>query len=331
MLCRVADSLFWMSRYIERAEDTARLADVNLQLLLELGLDEAGAEAHWLAIFESLGDRALFEKSYGKLTTRNAIEFLTFSQHNPSSVLCCVLAARENARMIRDQISSEMWEVINRLYLFMRAQDRNEVMSSGASEFFKQIKEWSHLFNGVTDATFPRQVGYEFIKIGCYLERADKTARIINAKQYLEGDHFNQGSAQDMIQWVAILSSCTALEAYQRIYVDDILPRNVVDFLIHSKDFPHSLLFCLSELQLAIHDISKCPVSHYSNEAERILGKLISNIVYTSVEEIIAQGIHEYLEHVLEEVSKVTLLLSEQYMFMPVVDPAKEAEEASTS
>ena len=326
MLCRVADSLFWMSRYIERAENTARLVDVNLQLLLELDLSETEIAAHWTSILESLDDKALYDQQWDAITTPSITEFLTFSRDNPSSVISCVLAARENARMIRDQISTEMWEVINRLYLFLRSQDAGQILRSGTSEFFQQVKESSHLFRGVTDGTFPRRVGYEFIKAGCYLERADKTARIVNAKQYLKDNiETPRGGAQDVIQWVAILRSCTALEAYHRIYVGDVRPSHVVDFLIHSRHFPRSILFCLSELQLAIHAISKCPVSLYSNEAERLCGRLISDILYSSVEEIVESGLHDYLSKVVSEVSNITLEISNQYMFFPVIDPAKEA------
>lgn len=328
MLCRVADSLFWMSRYIERAEDTARLVDVNLQLLLEL--DRHGDDsisAHWQGILESLGDLALYHQHCDEITTEAVTEFLTFSKGNPSSVLSCILAARENARMIRDQISSEMWEVINRLYLFLRSQNAEQVLHSSTSEFFQHIKETSHLFRGVTDGTFPRRVGYEFIKAGCYLERADKTARIVNSKQSLkEAASTPSGGAHDVIQWVAILRSCTALEAYHRIYVGDVDPRHVVDFLIHSRHFPRSLIFCLSELQLAIHAISKCPVSLYSNEGERLCGKLISDILYTSVDEILSTGLHAYLGKVTGEISKITTELSERYMYFPITDPALAAE-----
>lgn len=323
MLCRVADSLFWMSRYIERAENTARLVDSNLELLLELKHDDELAVDHWQRILDGLGESALYQKKIGDVTTAGVTEFLTTSTLNPSSVFSSVFAARENARMIRDQISTEMWEVINHMYLKLQTQNSSYLIKSGASEFFKEIMEWSHLFSGVTDATFPRKVGYEFIRAGCYLERADKTARIMNNPHF----HSPKGKAEDLIQWVAILKSCTAMEAYQRIYVGDVHPKHVVDFLMHSRHFPRSLLFCLSELQLAVHGISNCPVSHYSNEAERLCGKLISNILYTSVEEVMGHGLQDYLDHVIEEISKITTKLSERYMFLPVVDPAKEAEE----
>jgi uncharacterized alpha-E superfamily protein len=327
MLCRVADSLFWMSRYIERAENTARLTDVNIQLLLELEhYDDELTGAHWRAVLRSLGDHSLFDKRSKETGTPEVTEFLTFARDNPSSVFSCVLAARENARMIRDQISVEMWEIINRLYLFLREQDAAKVLRSGPSDFFQQIKEMSHLFRGMTDATFPRQVGYEFIKAGCYLERADKTGRILDISHYLRTPDLSPPKpvrldAEHVVQWITILRSCTAHEAYHRVYVGDVLPRHAAGFLVLSRDFPRSILFCLNQLQLSLHAISGCPLSHYSNEAERLCGKIISEIVYSSVDDITTDGLHELLTRVKRAVDGIAVELSKHYMFYPIVDP----------
>lgn len=327
MLCRVADSLFWMSRYIERAENTARVADVNIQLLLEtFHHDPTLIEAHWGSILDGFGDRALFDSLYDELNTPNAAEFLTFSRGNHSSVLSCVLAARENARMIRDQISSEMWEVINRLYLFLKGQDASRVLSAGSSGFFEQIKEFSHLFRGITDATFPRQLGYEFLRAGCHLERADKTASILDSKHYLldNADISADKVAHEIVQWVSVLRACTGVEAYHRVYVSDVSRYNVVDFLVQSREFPHAILFSLNQLQLAIHAISGCPLSRFSNEAERLCGRIISKVLYTSVAEIVDEGLHAYLGDIKNSVERIAVELSNRYMFFPIVDSADD-------
>jgi uncharacterized alpha-E superfamily protein len=329
MLCRVADSLFWMSRYIERAENTARLTDVHVQLLLELSSgDGEMTAAHWRAVLASLGDLAPFEESGAPCDTPSVTQFLTFSADNPSSVLSCVLAARENARMIRDQISVEMWEVINRLYLFLRKQDAGRVLRAGPSDFFQVIKEMSHLFRGLTDALFPRKVGYEFIRAGCYLERADKTARILDVTHHMgEGAGARVAAGLDaptVVLWVSALRSCTALEAYHRVFVGEVLPRNVIDLLVLSRDFPRSLLFCLNQLQLSLHAISGCPVSHYSNEAERMVGKVISEIAYSSVESILRDGLHDLVVRVKGAVNGIALELGHLYMLYPIIDPTGE-------
>ncbi len=327
MLCRVADSLFWLSRYIERAENTARLTDVNIQLLLEVGHDdEAVEEAHWRDYLESLGDTPLFEKHYERMDTYSVAEFLTFSRENPSSVLSCVLAARENARMIRDQISSEMWEIINRLYLFLRQQDPARVLNTRSSAFFEQISQMSHLFRGVTDATFPRQVGYEFIKAGCYLERVDKTGRILDTNHRLlpAGKTVTESSADEAVQWVSVLRAGAALEAYHRVYVGDVRAREVVSFLLLSREFPRSILFALNQLQLALHAISGCALTHYSNEAERLCGRIISRLVYTSVDEILADGLHAFLSEIEDTANAIALEIAAHYMFSPIIDSEDE-------
>lgn len=333
MLCRVADSLFWMSRYIERAENTARVVDVNIQLLLETANnDNELAAVHWGAILDGFGDSALFESLYDEVSSYNVADFLTFNRDNGSSVLSCIYAARENARMIRDQISSEMWEIINRLYLFLKGEDPARVLTSGSSAFFEQIKEFAHLFRGITDATFPRQLGYEFIRAGCYLERADKTISILNSKHYLSDsdDVDTEKTTHEVVQWVSVLRACTGVEAYHRVYVSDVSKRNVVEFLTQSREFPHSILFSLSQLQLAIHAISGCTLSQFSNEAERVTGRIISKVLYTSVKEIIADGLHDYLLNLKSDIEKIAIELSNKYMFFPIVDSAEDATQTQT-
>ncbi|MFW6354468.1 MAG: alpha-E domain-containing protein [Verrucomicrobiota bacterium] len=333
MLCRVADSLFWMSRYIERAENTARLIEVNLQLLVETHYaEEADLEDHWKPILESTGDLALFQQKHARCDSRSVTEFTTFDLENPSSVLSCLSAARENARAVRDQISPEMWEILNRLYLNLRSSDSKRVWKRGPAQFYQEIKEYSHLFQGVTEATFPHRAGYEFIKAGKFLERADKTSRILGLKHLFEryGDHATGGMV-DIGQWIAILSACSALEPYHRAYVASGEARNVIAFLLQSRDFPRSVLFCLSQLQLAIHAISGCPTTHYSNEAERFCGRLISDLNYAVTEEIMDGGLDTFLDHAQETIDKIALQLSQRYMFFPIVDPASAVMEQKMS
>ncbi len=326
MLCRVADSLFWMSRYIERAENTARLVDVNLQLLLESEhLDDDSIKAHWTPIMEATGDLGLFWKLYNKAESRQVTEFLTFSRENPSSVINCVMAARENARMIRDQISPEMWEIINRLYLYVKDTNAKTIWRNGPYAFYQDIKEFSHLFQGITDATFPHRVGYEFIKCGRYLERADKSSRILDIIHPLFApDHEPSDGPFELAQWIAILNACSALEAYHKVYVSDVVPLYVAQFILQSRDFPRSVLFSVNHLQLALHAISGCPFSHYSNEAERLTGRIISDLTYTNTDEIIAEGLHEFLLKAQLQIDRIAIELSNRYMFFPIVDPVAE-------
>ncbi len=329
MLCRVADSLFWMSRYVERAENTARLVEVNLQLLLDSeALRNGRVEAYWGPMLHSTGDRSIYDGLYDEINSQNVMEFLTFNSRNPSSIISCVKAARENARMIRDQITEEMWETLNRLYHYIKKTSQFPIGHSGLYDSFRQVKEYSSLFVGITESTYNHQVGYEFMRAGRYLERAEKTGRIIDSKQHLLEYAEDQRSAA-IIEWGAVLRATSAFPAYQQAYRSDVRPLHVLELLISSRNFPRAMLFCLNELQRSIHAISGCPVTHYSNEAERLCGRLISQLNYTSMQEMVERGVHEFLVHVQKEIEKITVELSQQYMFFPVIDPAAEEEAAA--
>lgn len=321
MLCRVADSLFWLSRYIERAENTARLVDVNLQMLLDLR--RAGDETvhqYWTPLLVSLGDLAPFRKRYERADSRSVSAFLTLDASNPSSVLSSVTAARENARMIRDQISAEMWEVINRMYLFIREQRLDDVWQSGLSDFCQQVREYAQLFEGLTDATYPREVGYEFIRTGRFLERADKTGRLLDTRHFASLRDSSDAEQASSVPWVALLRATSALEAYHQQYQNDVDPRFVAEMLIRSRSFPRSVRYCVEALEQSLHAISGCPFSHYDNEAERLCGRLLAELKFTSMDEIVERGLHRFLEHVCDTLEAIGLAFSERYMFFPVVD-----------
>lgn len=325
MLCRVADSLFWMSRYIERAENTVRLVDVTLQTLLE---SEHGSEeisySHWKPILTSLGDLELFESQHPAKTSRDVTDFLTFSTRNPSSVFNCIAFARENARMIRDQISSEMWETINRMYLFLKKTDAAKVCNELSNDFFGQIKEFSLLFQGITEATFPHQLGYEFIICGRQIERADKTCRILDSKRLMRLNAHSENDALDTAQLAALLKGCSAYEAYHRIYVSQVTGDHVRSMLILSRSFPRSVLFCVNKLQLAMHAISKCSIAQYSNEAERKMGLLISRLNYANETDLHGDKAHSFIESIENSLAEIAAELSNRYMLTEIVDPVAD-------
>lgn len=325
MLCRVADSLFWMSRYIERAENTVRLVDVTLQSLLESEHDnEEISYRHWTPILTSLGDLGLFESQHPGKSSREVTDFLTFSRNNTSSVFSCIASARENARMIRDQISSEMWETINRMYLFLKNTDAEKVCNDLSFDFFRQIKEFSLLFQGITEATFPHQRGYEFIICGRQIERADKTCRILDTKRHMRTPNQSDNDALDTAQWAALLKACSAFEAYHRIYVSEITGDHVRNMLMLSRHFPRSVLFCINKLQLAMHAISKCPITYYSNEAERRIGMLISRLNYANNQDLGHDKADKLIEDIEDALAEIAVELSKRYMLAEIHDPVAE-------
>ncbi|MGF1452318.1 MAG: alpha-E domain-containing protein [Opitutales bacterium] len=325
MLCRVADSLYWMSRYIERAENTARMVEVNLQLLLDAErLPETHLDSFWRPIMDSTGDITIFERLYPELNSQSVMEFLTLNRDNPSSVISCIFAARENARMIRDQISEELWEIINRLYHYLKTAGSPRIGQSSLYELFSRIKEYSHSFVGIAESTFPHEIGYEFIKAGRFLERADKTGRILVSKLHaLDG---GESEPEKIVQWAAVLRACSAMNTYRHRYKIEIVPAEVLRLLLCSRDFPRSMLYSLQQFQSAIHAVSGCPVTHYSNEAERRAGRLISDLSYSSVQELLARGIDKFFANAHSELDAIGSELSQLYMFFPVFDPATEDE-----
>ena len=313
MLSRVADSLYWMSRYMERAENDARLLDVNLQLLLDLG-GEAEAMQHWAPVIASLEETSLFDSLYGTADEASVTEFLTLQKKNPNSIISCLTLARENARTTREQISSEMWEEINRLYLFVQSDAAPKLLLASPHEFFKRVITGSHLFQGVTASTMTHGEGWDFIRIGTLLERADCTSRILDVKYHIllpTGEDI--GGNVDTIQWMAVLKSCSGLEAYCKLYVSQVAPWKVAEFIITDQEFPRSIRYCVDSLDNALHRISGVDESRYANEAERLSGRLRSDLDYVTIGEVFEFGLHEYLIEVQERLVEVNNAMHATY------------------
>ncbi|RKU28836.1 hypothetical protein C6497_08740 [Candidatus Poribacteria bacterium] len=292
MLSRVAESIYWMSRYIERAENVARFVDVNLQLLLD---QPAGIQAQWDPLVATTGDDALFSDKYGEPTHETVIKFLTFDTENPNSIISCLRAARENARSIRENISSEMWEQINDTYLMVTETPEEWTMTE-PHQFFTDIKIASQLFIGQTDNIMSHSEGWHFCQLGRLIERADKTSRIVDVKYFiLLPSVVDVDTSYDDIQWGALLHSASAFEMYRRTH-GMILPNSVVHFLLLDRDFPRSVLYCLKNAEESLHAISGTPIETFSNPAEQGLGQLHSEFAYAQVDQILNTGLHEFLD-----------------------------------
>jgi uncharacterized alpha-E superfamily protein len=302
MLSRVADSVYWLNRYIERADNVARFVDVNLNLLLDL---PSGVGQQWEPLILTTGDLNLFQERYGEVTADNVIEFLTFDQEYHNSILSCLRFARENARSIREIISSEMWEEVNRFYLMVKDAAAQGVPQANLPSFFTQVKLSSHLFAGVMDATMTHNEGWHFGVMGRLQERADKTARILDVKYfYLLPSAEWVGRPLDQIQWISLLRSVSAYEMYRKCQ-RRITPSNVAEFLILNRDFPRSIHFCLRQVERCLHEITGTPVGTWSNPAERALGRLCSELGYLTIADIIETGLHEFLDHIQSRINEV--------------------------
>lgn len=300
MLSRVADSVFWMSRYVERAENNARFIDANHNLTLDLG-EELGDQ--WAPLVYTTGDQEPFFARYGTATRDNVLHFLTFDAENPNSILSCLSRARENARTAREIISSDMWEELNRFYLLVREAVRDGCRCD--HEFFAQIKRASHLLIGTTAATMSHGEAWHFARMGRQLERADKTSRIVDVKYFiLLPKASDVGTTLDVVQWSALLRSASALEMYRRSH-GRIVPAKVTDFLLLDRQFPRSVRYCVSGAETSLHAITGTPTGTFGNRAEQELGRLRSELDFTSIEDVIQMGLHEFIDQVQAGLNRV--------------------------
>jgi len=322
MLSRVADSVYWMSRYVERAENVARFVAVNLQLLLD---NPSGEAEQWGPLVNTTGDDELFTKSYGVPTREAVLRFLVFDADNPNSILSCVRAARENARSVREIISSEMWLQLNKFYLTVRSAQKNMVETDALQEFFNEVKLASHLFTGVTDATMTHGEAWHFSQLGRKLERADKTSRILDVKYYLLLRSAGEvGTPFDDIQWAAVLRSASAFEMYRKRH-GRISPKGVVDFLVLDRDFPRAIRYCLAESRESLHAISGTPLSSFRFAPEKLIGQLCSDLSFASVDEIISKGLHEYLDELQTRMNLVSNGIWETFFAIKAQQTQKRA------
>lgn len=325
MLCRVADSLFWMSRYIERAENTVRLVDVMHQTILETEhSDDGSSYAHWEPTLLTLGEKKAYDDLYEVKSSHNVTEFLTFNPQNPSSVFSCISSARENARTVRDQISTEMWETLNRLYLFVKRADAEKVCSEADFDFFEDIKDFAHLFRGILESTFPQDIGYEYVVCGREIERAAKTCQILDTMRFTSLDVEEPDDALDAVQFAAILRSCTGFEAFHHEHGSDLDAVPVRQFLLLSRLFPRSALFCIKRLQTAMHSISGCPITYFSNEPERLTGRLVSRLNYALSQDVEGTAGDELIDDIERELNAIAIAFSRQYMRAEIYDTEKK-------
>ena len=292
LLSRVADAVYWLGRYMERAENVARFIDVNHNLMLDLPGDYTG---QWQPIVDTTGDRDLFQKRYGQATQENVVRFLSFDREYPNSICSCVLAARENARSVRETISSEMWQQINTLHLLITSEGR-KLVPEAVPEFCYQVRMACHLFQGLTESTMSHNEAWNFLRLGASLERADKTTRLLDVKYFILLPLLNDvGTPYDDIQWSAVLKSVSAFEMYRKRY-GRITPKRVVEFLLLDGEFPRAVRHCIARANHSLHAITGMPQGEFSCTSERRMGMLRSELNYAKVEDILASGLHEFFD-----------------------------------
>ncbi|MCF3652533.1 alpha-E domain-containing protein [Synoicihabitans lomoniglobus] len=300
MLSRVANLIYWTARYLERAENTARLIDVNAQLVLDLDAQQDSDDPRaWEPLVYVTGDEKDFVKLYGETTDeRNVVEYLLFDRRNTSSFVSCIFAARENARCIQDQIASEMWETLNTFYLELKQHDYESYTQFGPSEYLSQLKLRIQQLYGVAESMLPRDEGWWFYQLGRYLERADNVSRIIDIKYYMILPPNHQvGAALDIVQWASVLRSCSAFEAFRRSKRGQLTLTRVLDYLIRDRAFPRSLLSAIIAAENCVRQIiADADTTANAKHTFEQLGKLRAHLEQTDIDAVIASGLHEYLD-----------------------------------
>ncbi|MGA7292467.1 MAG: alpha-E domain-containing protein [Terriglobales bacterium] len=313
MLSRVADSLYWMSRYLERAEHTARLIDVDLQLRLDQS-PEAGA-GRWWRLLEALQAPAPDD---GKIDATTLTHILTLDKSNSSSIISCVAAARENLRQVREQCSTEMWEQLNRLYLQVNSTTSSEAWLLHSYVFFRAVREGAHLFQGVTDSTMSHGEGWQYIQLGRFVERTDGVARLIGA--YFSRLPYSPDvpvESEEYLEWVGLLKSCAAFEAYCKKYTAELRPLRVAEFLLLNPEFPHSVRFSVDKVHTALRSIAEL-TERKAEQPVRLAGRLRATLSFSQIDEVMASGANAYVENVREQCGQAHAAIHRIYFDYPV-------------
>ncbi|MBI1317526.1 MAG: alpha-E domain-containing protein [Candidatus Hydrogenedens sp.] len=309
MLSRVAESIFWMCRYIERAENIARVVNVNWHL----ALDDNSSEPQWLPLISITADEALFAEKYDSATQANVIEFLAFDRDYPNSIYCCLKAARENARTVREIIPTDLWEQVNTFYQQVDAISKAPDRLVSPRLFFELVIKESNEFIGRTLTTMTHDDGWFFCRAGRMLERADKTSRILDVKYfYLLPTADDVGSQVDNIQWSALLRSASALQAYRQTY-GQILPVNVCHLLLLSNAFPRSVRYCVESLQFAIARIAGSYTGEYTYDCERYCNQLHSQLACAKADEVVLAGVHEFVDSLQIKLNRIGGAISDGF------------------
>ena len=314
MLSRVAEAVYWMSRYIERAENVARFIDVNYNLTLGEG---SSLSSQWAPLVYTTGDQELFEKLHGEPTRERVLHFLAFDKQNPNSIYSCISNARENARSVRDAITAPMWQQINTFYRMVKSAVKDKDALTELNGFLDAVKTASHTLVGMTYATMSHGEAWHFSRMGRLMERADKTSRIVDVQYYLLLPSSQEvGSVLDVVRWSALLKSASALTMYRRNH-GKITPTNVAKFLILDRNFPRAMHFCLIRAQDSMLQITGTPMGTFNSKSEQLMGKLRTSLNYTGIDDVIHEGMHEYIDQFQNQLNQLGKAIYQDFFRLP--------------
>ena len=314
MLSRTADHLFWMSRYTERAENTARMLNVHHETAL-LPQSAAVSRHGWMGVLSLSELLPAYAQRHGEITPQGVMEFMVLDDENPSSIVACLRAARENARAVRGTLTTEVWETLNQTWLEIGRLRRGGAFERDPGEFFEWVKFRSHLSRGVTLGTMLQDESFQFLRLGTFLERADNTARLLDVKFHaVQSDFFGTASEKDQeydfYHWAAILRSVSGFEVYRKVYRDVITPERVAELLMLRQDMPRSLHHCMAEVENILRVVGANP----QGETQRQAGRLRADLHYGRIEEILATGLHAFLTQFLDRVNQLGAQISRDFL-----------------
>lgn len=322
MLRRVADAVFWTSRYLERAENVSRFVDVNQSLSL-------GGSPQWSPLIHASGDQDMYHELYGQdYTAGLVLDFLLFNQQNQNSILSCLIKARENARSIREVLSVPIWEAINRFYLRVRDASRSpEESLHHPADFLERVRRSSHEVIGVMEATMSHDEAWQFARVGRLLERADKTSRILDVKSFvLLPDRTKVGSTIDVVQWTALLESTSALHMYRKRF-GRIAPLPVMEFLLLDPHFPRSVRFSVAEAERSLTAIVGRSADAPREAVEEELAALHDRLRAITIETIVRDGLHEFIDAIQSHLNEIGAAIYHRYFeIQPLTDVASQQQ-----
>ena len=321
MLSRVADSLYWINRYVERAENLSRFVEVSEAMALDC---PPGSAEPWQPLIDASGDRELFDALYPGGGPEQVVEFLVKAEANPSSIVNCIALARENTRQIRDVITTEMWEQINDLYWTLLESE--SFWHQPPQEQLREIRRGCQLFYGITDATLSRDLSWQFSRLGRLIERADKTTRILDVKYFLLLPSPEEvGGVLDELQWISLLRTAGAYQMFRQSQQGVITPRAVAAFLLLDPSFPRSVRYCLDRIHETLQVVAASPVPGNPDALECLSGLTRARWSYTGIDELIAGGLHEAIDALQQDLNSLHELIHARYFVLPSLAPAATA------
>ncbi|NDC34706.1 MAG: alpha-E domain-containing protein [Synechococcaceae bacterium WB9_2_112] len=318
MLSRVADSLYWINRYVERAENLSRFVEVSEAMALDC---PPGSAEPWLPLIDASGDRELFDVLYPNGSPDDVVHFLVNAEGNPSSIVNCIAIARENARQIREVITTEMWEQINGMYWNLQ-DDNDSFWQLPPQEQLREIRRACQLFYGITDATLSRDLSWQFSRLGRLIERADKTTRILDVKYFLLLPSPDEvGGVLDELQWISLLRSAGAYQMFRQARQQAIEPKAVAAFLLLDPIFPRSVRYCLERISETLRIIRGSAVPGAPDDLECLAGLTLARWSYTRIDELIGGGLHESIDALQSDLNRLHDLIEERYFVASSAEP----------